>query len=223
MNNKDHRSVISRLDDIENLIRNEETISDKIGESFEDYLHNSKIYLFESDDRKFKNFINKNKNLNLTLLVICILITLIDIILEFKCKTNIIKVLICDSFIIMIPVLNFIIISKQKSKMVSNSKWLANKFDFYIHENKLNLEIKKGEMYVFSSVLEIVLILLFLLYSLLNISEIFGFVNTICFGIIIAIYPLWIVRGYRYKYYIFEKSNSYVKTDLNEVWEKHLM
>lgn len=221
MNNKDNRSVIDMLSDIEGSLIKKKTISDQIGEPFDEYLKTSKVFLYESDIRKFNTDKKKGKNFALLLLLVSIVITLIGVMFSVKNKNLTLDIVICYCALILIPIIHLLIISKQKNKMIANSKWINRKYEFYIHENQLKYEIKKGELLILFDILTYMLLVIVFVYSVKNLGTFFGVMNIVAVMPIASLNTLCICSNPNYSYFVFEKSDSYVITNLRDLWEKH--
>lgn len=221
MNNKDNRSVIDRLNDIENSFGKKSTISEKIGEPFDKYLKTAKVFLYESDIRAFNASKKKKKNLILILLICVIIITIIGVFDSIKNKNFSCDIIISYCALILIPIIHLLILSKQKHKTIANSKWLNEKYEFYIHENKLKYEIKKGELLILFDILTYMLLVIVFVYSVKNLGTFFGVMNIVAVMPIASLNTLCICSNPNYSYFVFEKSDSYVITNLKDLWEKH--
>lgn len=155
---KDDRTVIERLDDIENKIPTFEhheprPISEVIGRPFSDYLNNATVYGIENDLRKFNKKIRKQKTTTIVWMSILILILAFDIIswvvnkqLEWLLAIATLLTLIHYVFVL-------ITLSKQKNKQPMRSFWNVKNIELYLvcdgeHEKIVKEESKGAFFYI---------------------------------------------------------------------------
>lgn len=147
---KDDRSVIERLDDIENKIPTFEQqkprpISEVIGKPFADYLNDATIYGIEDDLRKFNKTIKKQKKMSIVWLSILILVLTFDIV-SLLVNKQLEWLLIVATLLMMIPfLLALITLSKQKNKQQTHSFWNIKNTDFYLADVGGHKRIVKEE------------------------------------------------------------------------------
>ena len=148
----DDRTVIERLDDIENKLpsfehHEQRPISEVIGRPFADYLNDATIFGYEDDIRKFKKKKKKQKQMLIVWFIILIPILIIDII-SLVINKNLEWLLVVSTAVSLIcPVLAFITLSKQKNKQPMHSFWNVKNIDFYLANDGNHKKLVKEENY----------------------------------------------------------------------------
>ena len=134
---KDDRTIIERLDDIENKIptfkyEDQKPISEVIGRPFEDYLNEATIYEYEEDIRKFKRAIKKQRTMPVILLLILFFILIFNIVSLVINKQLEWLLVVSNSLALISPILTIIALSKQKNKQPVYSFWNVKNTEFYL-------------------------------------------------------------------------------------------
>lgn len=147
---KDDRTVIERLDDIENKIptiehRKPRPISEVIGRPFVDYLNEATVYGFEDDLRKFNKTIRKKKTKLVVWISILIAILVFDIV-SFAANKQLEWLLVIATLLTLIPyVFTLIVLSKQKNKQPMRSFWNVKNTELYLSNDGNHKKIVKEE------------------------------------------------------------------------------
>ena len=147
---KDDRTVIERLDDIENKIPTFEhheprLISEVIGKPFADYLSDATVYGIEDDLRKFNKTIRKQKTIPIVWISILIPILVFDII-SLVVNKQLEWLLVIATLLTLIPyVFVLITLSKQKNKQPMRSFWNVKNTELYLANDGDHKKIVKEE------------------------------------------------------------------------------
>lgn len=147
---KDDRTVIERLDDIENKIPTFERheprpISEVIGKPFADYLNDATVYGIEDDLRKFNKTIRKQKTMPIVWMSILIPILAFDII-SLVINKRLEWLLVIATLLTLIPyVFVLITLSKQKNKQPMRSFWNVKNTELYLANDGDYKKIVKEE------------------------------------------------------------------------------
>lgn len=134
---KDDRTVIERLDDIENKIptfeqREPRPISEVIGRPFADYLNDATVYGIEDDLRKFNKAIKKQKTMPTVWISILVPILVFDIV-SLIINKQLEWLLVIATLLTLIPyVIALIALSKQKNKQPMHSFWNVKNTELYL-------------------------------------------------------------------------------------------
>lgn len=221
--NNNGRSVIDRLQSIEDsLNHSEKSISEQIDEDFVEYLNNSTIYYYENDERKFNNFIKKRKFTILKYLILIFMLLVINIIYSICTNEVIIFLYINISLYLFEVIYYYIFLKRQTHKKLSFSAFNIRNTIFYDLNNSLKIEKSVGIIYKILIIFKVIVIIFSLLCSLFVIVK---FNNSFALALInlmfIPIYSrMFKNEEYTYNYYIFEKNDSYIVTDLI-LWKKY--
>lgn len=224
----DKRTVIERLDDIENKIPsfdNQEPrpISDVIGRPFADYLKDATLYGIEEDERKFKRTIKQQKTTPIVLLLIFALILIFDIAAFIINKQSEWLLIIITLIAMICPSLMLVTLAKQKCKQPMHSFWNLKNKELYLtkdgdHKKIVAEESRGGIFYT----LLIVRILSLISCVALGLCYLFGYQSSnnqalTIIGVILAYLVLLLTivsfkvgRTYYYFDYIIETEDSYV-------------
>lgn len=147
---KDDRTIIERLDDIENKIptikhREPRPISEVIGRPFADYLNDATVYGFEDDLRKFNKTIRKKKTKLVVWISILIAILVFDIV-SFAANKQLEWLLVIATLLTLIPyVFALIVLSKQKNKQPMRSFWNVKNTELYLSNDGNHKKIVEEE------------------------------------------------------------------------------
>lgn len=147
---KNDRTVIERLDDIENKIptfeqRESRPISEIIGRPFADYLNDATVYGIENDLRKFNKTIRKQKTISIVWMSILIPILVFDII-SLVVNKQLEWLLVIATLLTLIPyVFVLITLSKQKNKQPMHSFWNVKNTELYLANDGDYKKIVKEE------------------------------------------------------------------------------
>ncbi len=223
------RTVIERLDDIENKIPSFEhleprPISEVIGRPFADYLNDATIYGVENDIRKFKRRIKKQRTAPIVGLSILIPTLIFDVI-SFVINKQLEWVLICITFLSLIcPILMLAVLSKQKNKQPMHSFWNMENIDFYLvkegDHNKIVKEERNGPIFYIMLIIKIITIIAsccgvfwyLFAFVMADLNGALYWVGLIL-GFIIAflnVIPFSYGKPYYFLDYIFETKESYI-------------
>ena len=224
----DKRTVIERLDDIENKMpsfNNQEPrpISDVIGRPFADYLKDATLYGVEEDERKFKREIKKQRTTPLILLSILALILVFDIVALIVNKQSEWLLIIITIAVMICPLLFLITLSKQKCKQPMHSFWNLKNMEFYLakdgdHKKIVKEETRGGIFYtlliirIVSSVLCVALGIIYLFGYQSSNNEALSLIGVVLayLTLLLNIVSLKVGRTYYYFNYIIETEDSYV-------------
>ena len=230
---KNDRSVIERLDDIENRIPTinpiftygePKSISEVIGKPFADYLNEATIYGVEDDSRKFNKTIKEKKTksiVGLSIITSILIFCIVSLFFDNQIKWP----FVVTTFLTLIPsILELIILSKQKNKQPMRSFWNMIKIELYItndgNHKTLAKEERKGILFYIMLISKIVV-------SLVNFGVVFWnyfasiqsttSVVFLLVCVIIGVTPVWInlysifaINPYHFYKYIIETEDSYL-------------
>lgn len=226
------RSVFDRLDSIEEALNDKTeikkpTISDLIGEPFDEYMNSSKVYYYEPDERKFQNHRKKQIKKYSIFVGIYSLIILFHIIVSCVYKVVIPYLYIGDLVLIALQIFNLIYSTKQTSKKPADSKWNIKNHRFYIYDKKLGEENSNS---VLSKLLVIYRIISYLLFIVSVLPYIFNppidglqlVLGLPHYAFVLLVMGIHFSRTdyYWYHYFIFDNIDSYVITDGSWDWKK---
>ncbi len=229
---KDTRSVIDRLDDIEETVKKDEepkSISDMIGEDFGEYLKTSTLYYYEPDERKFNNHIKKQKSRLIIYILFISIALIVDLICSFWANRLWIYFYLSDFLLILTPIFYLIYTLKQKNKQIAYSKWNLKNHEFYTYENKIGEESSKGRIHYFLLSYKIITFVLFVasFFTMFingkftdEVTIVFA-IRTVCGSFILGVYLPLSYSEYYYSYYIFDNKNSYVVKDAHWNFTKY--
>lgn len=221
--NNNGRSVTDRLQSIEDSLNNrKKSISEQIEEDFVKYLNNSTIYYYENDERKFNNFIKKRKFTILIYLILIFMLLVINIIHSIRTDEVIIFLYINISLYLFEVIYYYIFLKRQTHKKLSFSAFNIHNTIFYTLNNSLKIERSVGIINKILMIFKVIVIIFSILCSLFVIVK---FNNSFLLALInimfIPIYSkMFKNEEYTYDYYIFEKNDSYIVTDLI-LWKKY--
>ena len=219
------RSVFDRLDSIEKTLNDKAdkkdfTISDMIGEPFDKYMDSSKVYYYEPDERKFQNHRKTQIKKHSIFVAIYSLILLLHIIVSFVYNVVLPYLYIGDLVLIAFPVFNLLYSIKQTSKKPAESKWNIRNHRFYIYDKKLGEEDSNGLLSklllaykIISYLLFIVSVFPYLFNSPAEESLLILIISHYVFVLLIMVIHFRSNHYYLYRYYIFDKADSYVITN----------
>lgn len=226
---KDDRTVIERLDDIENKIPSFEyqepkSISEIIGRPFADYLNDATVYGYEDDVRKFKRTIKKQKTTPIVWLSILIPILIFDVALLILNKRLEWLLVVTTVLSLICPILALITLSKQKNKQPMRSFWNLKNTELYLvnegDHKKIVAEESNGTIFYIMLIIKIISIVASFVgvfwYFIVSMQitensalhwagSILGYVTVLC-----NIVAVRIGRPYYYFNYIIETEDSYV-------------
>ena len=226
---KDDRTVIERLDDIENKIPTFEhqeprPISEVIGRPFADYLNDATVYGYEDDVRKFKRTIKKQRTMPIVWLSILIPVLVFDVVSLIINKQLEWLLVIATTLTLICPVLALITLSKQKNKQPMHSFWNVKNTELYLanegNHKKIVKEESNGAIFIIMLVFKIVSIIasfggVFWYFfasmqttansALYWVGSILGYITVLSNAISIRI-----GKPYYYFNYIIETEDSYV-------------
>ena len=140
---KKERSVIERLDDIEKKIpsfnfgfKKPVSISEIIGQPFEEYLKKATLFGFEEDVRKFKKAHKKERTIPIVLLSILFPILVFSVV-SFIILQRLEWLLVLASVVAMIsPILSLVTLANQKNKQKMPSFWNYRNKNLYVVNKK---------------------------------------------------------------------------------------
>ncbi len=226
------RSVFDRLDSIEETLSiktetHNPTISDLIGEPFDEYMSSSKVYYYEPDERKFQNYRKKQIKKYSIFVAIYSLIILLHIILSCVYKVVLSYLYVADVVLIALPVFDLMYSIRLKSKTLAYSKWNIRNHRFYIYDKKLGEEDSNGVLSrlllvykIFSYLVFIVSVLPYVFNSPIDgIQAVLGWSHYVFVLLIMGIH-FSSNNYYWYHYYIFDNTVSYVITNGSWDWKK---
>ena len=150
----DDRSVIERLDDIENKMpswfkprKRSEDIEETLGIPISDFIKTSTVYYVENDERKFRKSIKKCFIIPIVSISILVMILITLIVLFCFSREMEWLLLIACLFSCVVPVTLIVALSKQRNKKNANSFWNMTKTEFYITEKNNSQSIVEETNY----------------------------------------------------------------------------
>lgn len=230
-----NKSVIEHLEDIENRIDSKEkSISEQVGEDFNNYLKHSTLYYYEPNIRWFKSQIKSKRLWLLTFCFIFLILGIIDICFINSSDAygnltdnnkitviliNIIKILGCLPL-----VLNFIYFLIQRPKKMAKSIWNKTNNEIYIFDNHLNDNKSMGFIKIFFNLLTLIFLVAYFIFFMVNIDLISN-LNNYIFDIFYLSTLFLITLIYNnldisYSGYIYEKEDSYI-VEYDNKWTKY--
>ena len=225
----DDRTVIERLDDIENKIPSFEyqkpkPISEIIGKPFADYLNEATVYGYEDDERKFKKIIKKERTMPIVWLSLFILFLVFDIFSLIVNKQLEWLLVVATTLSLVSPLLTLVVLLKQKNKQPMRSFWNVKNTELYLANDgdhkKIVREENNGAIFYIMLIIKIVSILVgvvaVFLYFIVSMSStangalfwagsIFGYIT-----VLLNIVSSRISRPYYYFNLLIETDDSYV-------------
>ncbi len=230
-----NKSVIEHLEDIENKIDSKErSVSEQVGEDFNNYLKNSTLYYYEPNIRCFKSQI---KSKRIWLLIFCFIFLILGIIdiyfinyrdaygnLTDNNKMTVILIYIIKILGCLPLVLNFIYFLIQRPKKLAKSIWNKTNKEIYIFDNHLNNNKSMGFMKIFLNSLTLILVAVYFILFIANIDLISN-LNNYIFDIFYLSTLFLITLIYNnldisYSGYIYEKEDSYI-VEYDNKWTKY--
>lgn len=130
------RTVIEHLQDIEDKIPDfsskPQTLSEKVGKPFEEFLNEATIYGYEEDARKFRKDI-KDEMRNPLIISFLLLCALVMFIVFYVINKDNVWLLIISTLLVLLNVAFYIVVLlKQKPLQPMKSFWNFSRTDFYI-------------------------------------------------------------------------------------------